>query len=80
MYAVQGGGHKEVVKELCIAGANVSIKDKVRQRIYTELLHACLWMNNQWTTSSAVQNAFRTYQACMLLGEGFNQVAAGLVR
>ena len=29
MYAIQGGGDKEVVKELCTAGANVSIKDKV---------------------------------------------------
>ena len=33
MYAIQGGGYKEVVKELCTAGANVSIKDKVRHHI-----------------------------------------------
>ena len=33
MYAIQGGGDKEVVKELCTAGANVSIKDKVRHHI-----------------------------------------------
>lgn len=33
MYAIQGGGHKEVVKELRTAGANVSIKDKVRHHI-----------------------------------------------
>ena len=29
IYAIQGGGDKEVVKELCTAGGNVSIKDKV---------------------------------------------------
>ena len=33
MYAIQGGRYKEVVKELRTAGANVSIKDKVRHHI-----------------------------------------------
>lgn len=37
-----------------------------RQCTYIELFHACLWMNNWWTTSSAMQNTFRTYQACMV--------------
>jgi len=34
MYAVEGG-HATVVKELCTAGADVSIKDRVRCKLST---------------------------------------------
>lgn len=35
MYAVEGG-HATVVKELCTAGADVSIKDRVRCKLSTK--------------------------------------------
>ena len=37
MYAVEGGGHTAVVKELCVAGADVSIKDRVRGYVSTNV-------------------------------------------
>jgi len=39
MYAVEGG-HTTVVKELCIAGADVSIKDRVSYNIL-HVLYFC---------------------------------------